>query len=363
MAVRKRLTEAGRLSILAGRKAGSAGIDQNPAIVGRGQRLALAALAFVLSALLYATGTFEPVDHRLAEARAQILDRPPTGDIAIVEIDARSLAELRTWPWSRRYHAALVNNLHDRGAALIAFDVDFSSRSEPVGDRAFAQAVRTAEPVILPIFQQRSSDGSSQATIIESRPDPSFGAAWVGGVNIFPDVDGTVREYPAATVIGGEIRPSIATLLAERGGLGDRVFQPDWSINANRIPRLSFVDVMHNRVPRSAIDGKRIIVGATAVELGDRYVVPRYGTIPGVVIQALAAKSILQDRPIARSGPLVAIAGILLVCGALGLAASPGSIAAFPPRRSRYARRWQSCRSWPSRAGRCRSTARRYGSA
>ena len=281
--------------------------------------MALAALAICLSILLYATGALESVDHRLAEARAQILDRPPTGDIAIVEIDARSLAELRTWPWSRRYHAALVDNLHDRGAALIAFDVDFSSLSEPVGDRAFAQAVRNAEPVILPIFQQRSSDGSNGTAMIESRPHPLFGAAWVGGVNIFPDADGTVRHYPAATVIGGEIRPSIATLLAERGGLGDRVFQPDWSIDANRIPRLSFVDVMHNRVPRSAIDGKRIIVGATAVELGDRYVVPRYGTIPGVVIQALAAESILQDRPIARSGPLVAIAGILLVCGALGL--------------------------------------------
>ena len=310
---------AARFLTLRGQKSRSAGVDIYTGIVERGQRLALAGLAILLSILLYATGALEPVDHRLAEARAQILDRPPTGDIAIVEIDARSLAELRTWPWSRRYHAALVNNLHDRGAALIAFDVDFSSLSEPVGDRAFAQAVRAAEPVILPIFQQRSSDGSSDTAIIESRPDPSFGAAWVGGVNIFPDADGTVRDYPAATVIGGEIRPSIATLLAERGGLGDRVFQPDWSIDANRIPRLSFVDVMNNRVPRSAIDGKRIIVGATAIELGDRYVVPRYGTIPGVVIQALAAESILQDRPIARSGPLLAIAGILLVCGALGL--------------------------------------------
>lgn len=313
------MSGAGRFLNFRGRKSRPAGVDDGTGIVERGQRLALAALAAFLSILLYATGTLEPVDHRLAEARASILDRPPTGEIVIVEIDARSLAELRTWPWSRRYHAALVNNLHDRGATLIAFDVDFSSLSEPVGDRAFAQALRNAEPVILPIFQQRSSDGSSRAAIIGSRPDPLFGTAWVGGVNIFPDADGTVRDYPAATVISGEIRPSIATLLAERSGLGDRVFQPDWSIDANRIPRLSFVDVMHNRVPRSAIDGKRIIVGATAIELGDRYVVPRYGTIPGVVIQALAAESILQDRPIARSGPLLAVAGILLVCGALGL--------------------------------------------
>lgn len=302
-----------------GRRSRRTGTGDDAMSVGWNLRLALTALAILLSILVYSIGALQPIDHRLAEARARLLDRPPTGEVVVVEIDARSLAELRTWPWSRRYHAALVDNLHRRGAAMIAFDVDFSALSEPVGDRAFAKALRDAEPVILPIFQQRSSDRANDAPIVESRPAPLFGSAWVGGVNIFPDSGGTVRDYPAATVIGGEIRPSVATLLAERGGLGDRVFQPDWSIDAARIPRLSFVDVMHNRVPRSAIDGKRIIVGATAVELGDRYVVPRYGTIPGVVIQALAAESILQGRPIASSGPVLALVGILMVCGVLGL--------------------------------------------
>lgn len=298
---------------------GRPGSDDRAAGARRGQRLALTALAILLVTLLYSIGVMEPAENRLSEARARMLDRPPTGQIVIVEIDARSLSKLRTWPWSRRYHATLVRNLHDRGASLIAFDVDFSSLSEPVGDRAFAEALRDSEPVILPIFQQRASQGSSHAAVIESRPAPLFSAAWVGGVNIFPDAQGVVRDYPAATVIGGEIRPSVATLLAEKSGLGDRAFQPDWSIDVNRIPRLSFVDVMENRVPRSAIAGKRILIGATAVELGDHYVVPRYGTIPGVVIQALAAESILQDRSIARSGPWFALAGILVVCGALGL--------------------------------------------
>ena len=34
--------------------------------------------------------------------------------------------------------------------------------------------------------------------MLASRPDAAFGDAWVGGVNIFPDRDGIVREYPAA---------------------------------------------------------------------------------------------------------------------------------------------------------------------
>ena len=64
--------------------------------------------------------------------------------------------------------------------------------------------------------------------------------------------------------IGGEIQPSIATLLAEKNGLGDRSFQPDWSIDARKIQRFSFVDVMTGRIPVGKLRGKRILIGATA---------------------------------------------------------------------------------------------------
>lgn len=154
--------------------------------------------------------------------------------------------------------------------------------------------------------------------IIKSRPAPIFDAAWVGGVNIFPTADGVVREYPAATIIGGEIQPSISALLAQSDQLGDRTFQPDWAIDAGRIPRFSFADVVKGRIPRLAFAGKRVLVGATAIELGDRYVVPRLGGVPGVVVQALAAESLLQDRALTRSGMLPTLAGVIVVALLLG---------------------------------------------
>ena len=157
--------------------------------------------------------------------------------------------------------------------------------------------------------------------ILSSRPDAAFRSAWVGGVNIFPDPDGVVREYPAATFIDGAVQPSIATLLAEQNGLGDRIFQPDWAIEASAIPRFSFVDVMKGRVPANALKDKRVLIGATAIELGDRYAVPRYGVVPGVVVQALAAETLLQDRAVQRTGFAVTLAGILAI--ALLLAPRP----------------------------------------
>ena len=284
----------------------------------RGQRWACAALAVVLSLLLLAAAAFEPLEHRLGTWRAVLLDRPPTEQVAIVEIDARSLATLKSWPWSRRYHAQAVRQLHQAGASIIAFDVDFSATSDAVGDREFAAALSDAEPVILPIFEQRASSRADEAAQIRSKPAPMFGAAWVGGVNIFPGSDGVVRDYPAALMIGGRIQPSLAVLLAENDAMADRSFQPDWSIDATRIPRLSFVDVIEGRVARKDIAGKRILIGATAVELGDRYTIPRFGMVPGVVVQALAADSLLQGRAISRSGLLPTIAGLIIVSLLLG---------------------------------------------
>ncbi len=283
------------------------------------QRTALSLLVVLATCALFLAGALDPLENRLISLRAQALDKSPSGEVAIVEIDARSLAELSTWPWSRQLHAEAVNRLHDAGAEMIAFDVDFSAVSEPVGDREFAEALRRAESVILPIFQQRASDQSGKDIVIKSRPAPIFDAAWVGGVNIFPDPDGVVREYPAATVIDGEIHPSISGLLAENDDLADRSFQPDWGIDAQRIPRFSFVDIVKGRTPHQAISGKRILIGATAVELGDRYVVPRFGTVPGVVVQALAAESLLQGRALTRTGPLLTIAGIIVIAMALGI--------------------------------------------
>src|SRR6185295_13812396 len=106
-----------------------------------------------------------------------------------------------TWPWSRHYHAQVLDRLRAAHAEIVAFDVDFSSPSEPVGDRAFANALERSEPTILPIFQQRASDDPAQGSIVRSRPAAAFSKAWVGGVNIFAGGDGVVRDYPAATMI------------------------------------------------------------------------------------------------------------------------------------------------------------------
>jgi EAL domain-containing protein (putative c-di-GMP-specific phosphodiesterase class I)/CHASE2 domain-containing sensor protein len=276
------------------------------------ERCAVAACTFLIAVALFLTGSLEPLENRLIEMRASLLDRAPSGQVAIVEIDARSLSAISTWPWSRRYHAQLIKRLGAAGVSMTAFDVDFSARSDPASDAALSAALKEVQPVILPIFQQRSSDEASEMLTIKSRPADPFRTAWTGAVNIFPGHDGVVRDVPAAEMIHGQIQPSLAVLLSDDSSVGSRAFMPDWSIDARRIPRFSFVDVLNGHIPTAALKGKRVIVGATAIELGDRYTIPRFGTVPGVVIQALATESVLQHRAMSRSGFLPTLIGLVL---------------------------------------------------
>jgi len=280
------------------------------------RRRAVAAVLAILAGLLaLSAGGGEGIERMLRGARDQIRAHPSSGAVAVVEIDSRSLRELASWPWPRRYHGALVDRLRQAGAHSIAFDVDFSSQSNPVDDAAFAAALARADGgVMLAALRQQVAAGSDE--IVENVPIPELhDHAFLAAVNVIPDDDGQVRQMPLGLEIGGVPRPSLAALTAETAAASNGSFAIDYAIDPASIPRFSFVDILRGRVPAAALRGKRIIVGATAVEMGDRYAVPGYGVIPGVLIQALGAETLLAGPPPARAGgiwPLLLAFAVIL---------------------------------------------------
>lgn len=104
-------------------------------------------------------------------------ERPPPSDVAIVAIDGRSgeklgLPELpREWP--RSIHGQLVDQLVQRGAAAIVFDMDFRRPRDDDQDLALAQAITAANRVVL--FEHLN--GRRQP--IEDREGRHSGSVWV----------------------------------------------------------------------------------------------------------------------------------------------------------------------------------------
>ena len=93
-------------------------------------------------------------------------------------------------------------------------------------------------------------------------------------------------------------------------------FLIDFSIRSASVPRVSFVDVLHgDPATLQKLRGKKVIVGGTALELGDRFSVPNGVIVSGPVLQTLAAESLLQNRALQWTSSLVTLA----VLGLLGL--------------------------------------------
>lgn len=268
--------------------------------------------ALALGVATGALGANAPAEHLLQQLGWRLHQRPASGNLHIVEIDARSIAAIDRWPWPRSNYAQAIDQLRRAHVASIAFDVDFSSRSTPAEDAALAGALaRAGGKVVLPTFRQAVGGGRRGRTdslAIPQLRENSIAAA----VNIRPDDDGYVRRAPLGAITDGTPRPSLSAIIAGQAGTADQDFPVDFSIDPSSIPRHSFIDIRQGDFDPSALAGKNVLIGATAVETGDRYVVPVYGSIPGVVLQALAAETLMRGLPGETGWPLALIPALAL---------------------------------------------------
>jgi len=269
---------------------------------GRGRRgLQRAALGLVLAAivgLLSVAGVVQPFENALQNAGFAMREHPASEQLHIVEMDAASVAAIKRWPWPREHHARVVDQLHRAGARTVAFDVDFSSPSNAEQDAVLAQSLaRSDSTVILPVFGQRESHDSARQ--LDSLPIALFrDHVLLGSVSVAPDPDGLVRQMPIGTLNAGAPRPSLSAQIAHRSGAADALFPIDFAIDPDTIPRHSFVAIERGVFDGADLRGKDVIIGATAIEMGDRYAVPAHGVLPGVVVQALAAETLSVGIPV-----------------------------------------------------------------
>jgi diguanylate cyclase (GGDEF)-like protein len=282
------------------------------------RRSLIICLIVSLSALTHGAGFLQTVHDWLAEARFAAQARAPSGQIVMVDIDARSIAEVGRWPWPRRIHADLIRSLDQLGASEIAFDIDFSAPSTEADDEALEAAIRAAKAsIILATFQQPASGSKAGGGSLVNSPLERFKAhAWPASVNVRADPDGTVRRYPLGSMLQGELTPSVGAML---GGAqaSPRHILVDFSIAAGAIDRIPVADLLGHTINPERVRGKKVIIGASAIELRDFFHVPVHGMIPGALVQTLGAETMLQGRALSATGPWVTLGGLALIAAAV----------------------------------------------
>jgi adenylate cyclase len=175
-----------------------------------------------------------------------------------------------------------------------------------------------------------------------------FGAAAVasGFLNASPDADGILRRMPQIVEFQGEVYPSLALatvrtgLATRRLGLADpaagwpALWLDDREIPLSAdgavlvrfrgppgtFPRFSAVDVLQDRVPGGAMEGRLVFVGVSAIGLGDEVATPLGGVLTGIEVHATVADNLLRGDFVRRP-PGAPAAELTLVLGAaLGVA-------------------------------------------
>ena len=270
-----------------------------------------------LTLFLTTLGFLEPIERALLAFRFNIDTRPASAELVVVQIDARTIKELGVWPFNRSDHARAIDALHTAGASAIAFDVELS-RSQNEADNAelVAALKRAGGQVILPSFIQLASAGQKSGETLRTEPDPLFREhSWLANVNVFPSSDGRIWTMTYGGFVEDKFQYSLAATLAGRALRDEQAFYVDYSIDINSIPRLSYIDLLKGNFDAAEIRGKRIIVGGTAVELGDQLNLPVIGVVSGPLLQALAFETIHQEREIWRTSTILSLllAGLTLL--------------------------------------------------
>ena len=154
-------------------------------------------------------------------------------------------------------------------------------------------------------------------------------------MNVTVDPDGLVRRYSY-----GETLDGVFVALRRRAAgeqICDASATPLKSISTlcpRFLPTVSYVDVLRGD-PRDLkmFKDKKVLIGATALELGDRFNVPNGAVIPGPVLQILAAEfDPARPRDFARPQDVTTLGGlgiIALLMLALWSRVSAGSRPSF----------------------------------
>ena len=269
-------------------------------------------------AVAHVYGALDFLERHLQDARARLATRPASGEVVVVAIDSDSLAWFETWPWPRRYYAEVIERLIAAGASTIALDIDFSSISSAEDDAWLVGALAAVGPerIALPVFRQVGSRQDGTIAAIDTGPLPRFGShATLVHADFRPDRDGLIRRVEATHRRQTVEVPALAVWPANPREVPEQIVI-DFSIDPFSIPVLSFADVLEGTFDPTVVSGKRVIVGATANELGDIASVPRYRLLPGVLIHALVYETLLQGRALRQIGGLpVALGTIVLTLG------------------------------------------------
>jgi adenylate cyclase len=316
----------------------------------RTRQLRLVLLAIValgstgLALIAYETDLLRSLELSTVNTRFSIRGRRrPPANIVLVEIDEQTFDQLGLqWPFARRVHAKVIEDIARDHPKAIAYDVQFSEASacplsakgtQPPPGRC--PQARSDETALLTALNNAEGRTVMASTETEANGDMRFlgseGNALLSEVGSRPangllptDPGGVLRRVSFA--VGGLKTLAVASTEVASG---HRVHASefdggpawiDYYGPENIFPRVSFSAVYLGHVPRGFFHDKIVVVGPSAPTLQDIHPTSTAPQMPGAEVQASAIETVLRGLPLRSSAAWLDLALIVLLGCATPLA-------------------------------------------
>lgn len=261
--------------------------------------------------------------------------------IAIIDIDEASLDALGPWPWPRHLTAQLIRQAKERYHPLaigvdIVFPDTYGLQQEtslrqalalpgvvlaqafdvnPLGDppqaAALSGGLRVSEaklaPGVLAQLLQASGHVGNAPQILEHLPLGPGGVSCVGHITPQPAKDGVIRHIAPVIRYQQELYPmlTLAMLRCAGQGLGSYrlflnaqgVWQIPWTKSLASYTVISAKDLLTQQLDPNLLEGRYLLIGSSALGIGDRVATPLGPVVPGVMVHAQILSHLLDQAP------------------------------------------------------------------
>lgn len=257
----------------------------------------------------------EPLENAMKLARNKLRDHAVSGQVVLVAIDDRSLAEFGSAPWSGSRIAELLDRVRAANPDSVHLDAALPGQGPSLdATRLEASLAAFRTPVTLPA--RFSIDRLSERRAIE--PPARFTRhARLVNTNLYEEWDGRIWAHLNGAVVGERYLPSLAAFLAGRDDRSSSHFPIDHALNVRTIPVVSAGDLLGNRARATLLAGKSVVIARTDIG-ADHFVAPGSGHVPAAMIHILAAETLIEGAPTNAGWFPPLVLAMILACLILG---------------------------------------------
>src|SRR3954470_11578258 len=346
--------------------------------------LLVGAGAVVITLALYLAPRWKPVksafesttvlEEKSIDARFKIRGvRPTPKDVVILGVDDTTFQDLqKRWPFTRDYHAQVINRLRKDGAKAIIYDVQFTEpqntgrpNKDASDDNALLTACRRAGNCVMAATE---FNNAGEAAVFGGPPGQKFARVKVGNGNFAEDSDGVIRKLfyerqhvKPLGVVGHEQETGkrLGVVVHEQetgkpvaaGDLGGDTTFIDWYGPAGTVKTIPFSRACagcgsdsHGKpkkvaqAPPGFFKNKVVIVGPIAPTLQDIHDTPFDSLMPGAEVQANLFHTVREGFQLSDSktwldillivlfGLVAPLASIRLRLWGIGIAIAMGAV-------------------------------------